>query len=140
MLSNKPSIATPPPLITIVEGDTKSLNFLCEQLGDLGDLSCLKSLHNLEDAIDSDLFIISIGLDRPENLALCQQLRESNQFRDTPIICYTTADNLALEVQAMDKGATDVVKKTSNPIRLRSRIESRLRQVNEKFTAKKPML
>jgi len=137
MLSNKPSMTTPPPHITIVEADTKALNFLCEQLGDLGDLSCLKSLQNLENAIDSDLFIISIGLDRPENLALCQQLRESNEFRDTPIICYTTADNLALEVQAMDKGATDVVKKTSNPLRLRSRIESRLRQVNEKIHSEK---
>ena len=133
MLSNKPSMNTPPPHITIVEADTKALNFLCAQLSDLGDLSCLKSLNSLEDAIDSDLFIISIGLDRPENLDLCQQLRESDEFRDTPIICYTTADNLALEIQAMDKGASDVIKKTSNPLRLRSRIESRLRQVNERI-------
>ena len=137
MFSNKSSMEAPPPHITIVEADTKALNFLCEQLGDLGDLSCLKSLHNLEDAVDSDLFIISIGLDRPENLALCQQLRESDEFRDTPIICYNTADNLALEVQAMDKVASDVIKKTSNPLRLRSRIESRLRQVNEKIHSEK---
>ena len=120
------------PCITIVEAETKALGFLCEQLNDLGHLSCLKSIDDLGNVEESDLFIISIGLDRPENLALCQQIRESEKHRDTPIICYTTADNLALEIQAMDKGATDVVDKTKNPLRLRSRIETRLRQANEK--------
>ena len=69
-----------------------------------------------------DLFLLDIKMPKLEGIALCEQLRSTDEFKTTPIVFLTAQNTEAVEVEAFNIGANDFITKPIKPKALLIRI------------------
>jgi two-component system OmpR family response regulator len=84
------------------------------------------------DVSDFDLILLDVHLPDGDGFSFYAKLRTMPHTMDTPVIFVTTNDSAAGEVMGFSLGAEDYVVKPVDPVRLRSRVEARLRSLEDK--------
>jgi two-component system, OmpR family, alkaline phosphatase synthesis response regulator PhoP len=76
-----------------------------------------------------DLIILDVMMPRMDGFELCRRIRKIPAFQDTPIIFLTAKSSEADEIQGLEFGASDFIKKPISPKKLIARVQSNLRKL-----------
>jgi adenylate cyclase len=116
--------------ILIADNDSKARTDLRQMLEPEGyDIVYGESgKHALELALARhiDAFLLAVELSKLNSIALCRKLRETEQYRNTPILFLTdrTADILLRE--ALNVGVNDFIQKPFTPVFVQARVKTHL--------------
>lgn len=90
-------------------------------------------------ALDSNIFdmaILDIMLPGTDGLKICQHLKQSERFKDTPIIMLTAKGTEVDIVVGLELGADDYITKPFSPRELMARIKAVFRRTEQKTNYK----
>ena len=104
------------PAILIVEDDELSLKFFKLYLSKMFDLTMARTVEEFYQAVNSekrfDLFLMDISLrDEKDGLELTKELRETQRYKDCPIIALTANVFQRDEAAAYEAGVTKFLRK-----------------------------
>lgn len=88
-----------------------------------------RALHIVQ-SLTPNLFILDILMPEMDGYELCQQLRETPNTADTPVIMYSVLDSAQSRMKAFDAGATDYLHKQKTISALVERVNALLKPVN----------
>jgi DNA-binding response OmpR family regulator len=92
-------------------------------------------------AVTPDLFLIDVNLPDYNGLLLCQELRETPDFIETPIVFLTaTAADPDYVAEALNSGADDFIQKPFAARELAARIRAQLRRVRIRQESSLPVI
>ncbi|RZA09446.1 MAG: response regulator transcription factor [Proteobacteria bacterium] len=86
----------------------------------------------LLDAQDFSLVLLDVDLPDGDGFSFYAKLRTKPHTQNTPVIFVTANDSAAGEIMGFSLGAEDYIVKPIEPVRLRSRVEARLKRLHEK--------
>jgi two-component system alkaline phosphatase synthesis response regulator PhoP len=75
-----------------------------------------------------DLIILDIMMPEIDGFEVYEEIKESEEFRDIPIIFLTAKSGETDEIKGLDLGASDYIQKPISPKKLVARIKSNLRK------------
>lgn len=101
------------------------------------DLVCAPTFQSAMDATLAatnafDLILLDLSLPDGDGLQLLRKWRESERFRDTPILLLTGTEDVETKVTAFSLGAEDYMVKPVSPRELKARVELRLRKADDR--------
>lgn len=76
-----------------------------------------------------DLIILDVMMPRMDGFELCRRIRKIPAFENIPIIFLTAKSSEADEIQGLEFGASDYIKKPISPKKLIARVQSNLRKL-----------
>ena len=105
----------------------RATSFLMEQAGHKSSIA-LDGVEALEKVKEEkpDLIILDLRMPRMDGIETCRRLRDSQEFRDVPIIVVTAEGEDEELAQAREAGADDCLTKPFNPPDLIQRVEAML--------------
>lgn len=122
--------------ILLVEDEIESGEMLANFL-ELKDYSVLwaqegkKALELIEDkAHEIDLAILDIMVPNHDGKEICRHIRQHPVLADIPVLFLTAKDEEVDEIEGLNLGADDYIKKPASLNLIKARIESQLRRMN----------
>src|ERR1051326_3362706 len=113
--------------VLLAEHDSASRNSLYQMLETEGyDVVQAESGEQalaLATALQIDIFLIGIEMPRMSGIVLCQEFRNIQQYRETPIILLTGNSTDAVLNSTLAVGADDFIQKPYTPITVRARLK-----------------
>ena len=137
-----------PPRILVVDDDWLNRDLLRAYLTTSGSevLTAADGQAALELALGRggplDLALVDVQMPRMDGLALCRELKASEETRFVPVIIVTALDSEEEKLKAIDAGADDFVTKPYNSIVLLTRVRSllRLKRLHDDLEARNRLL
>ncbi len=77
-----------------------------------------------------DLIILDIMMPNMDGFEVCKRIRSKESYKNIPIIFLTAKSSELDEIQGLELGATDYIKKPISPKKLIARVNSNLRKLN----------
>jgi CheY-like chemotaxis protein len=118
------------PKILIVDDEPFNVDYLEQELGDLGFETL--SASNGQEALESvmaeppDLILLDIMMPVMDGFAVLARLKEDKAWRDIPVIVISASDEMESVVKGIELGAEDYLPKPSDPVLLQARIKAGL--------------
>lgn len=79
-----------------------------------------------------DCIILDLSLPDGDGLRLFSLLREKTEYASTPVLFLTHSDEIEDKIAAFQLGAVDYLTKPVHPLELKTRIDARLKQAEQK--------
>lgn len=117
--------------ILLVEDSNSERLVISSLIGDLCDLNCVKTLAEADREVKDtryDLVLLDVMLPDGEGFDFCRRLRESEKFRDLPVIFITGKTDIENRVLGFSLGADDYITKPIEPQEFIARVRSKLQR------------
>lgn len=75
-------------------------------------------------ANEPNLILLDMMMPSPDGLEVYKNLRAESQFTDVPIVFFTSVNDIARKVAALESGASDYIIKPVHPQELKLRIKA----------------
>ncbi len=121
--------------ILLVEDSIESQILVASALDRSYDLVCASTLEEAESFISRspfDLVLLDITLPDGDGYQLCTRLQNDNATKDIPIVFLTAHNDVTNKIMGFSLGADDYIVKPFSPVKLRDRIDSKIRSLMNK--------
>ena len=107
------------------QGTTKLLeNILSREGYDVITLNDSGDTLSVAAANEPNLILLDMMMPRPDGIEVYENLRAELQFAQVPIIFFTSVNDIARKVAALESGASDYIVKPVHPQELKLRIKA----------------
>ncbi len=107
------------------QGTTKLLeNILSREGYDVITLNDSGDALSVATANEPNLILLDMMMPRPDGIEVYENLRAESQFAQIPIIFFTSVNDIARKVAALESGASDYIVKPVHPQELKLRIKA----------------
>lgn len=121
--------------ILLVEDSIESQILVASALDRFYDLVFASTLEEAESILSRgpfDLVLLDITLPDGDGFQLCTRLQNDSATKDIPIMFLTSHNNVTNKIMGFSLGADDYIVKPFSPVKLRNRIDSKIRSLMNK--------
>ena len=115
-------------IVDPVRADLALLNRILDGYRITSAESTQELFEGLQGGARPDLILLDILMPDAAGFAACARLKESEEWRDLPVVCLAGANNAADETTALEQGAVDYLAKPFVPEVVRARVKTHLNQ------------